>query len=533
MPPRTRKWIPNESRTRGDESTRSQPVQRPLATKAPVNTSSDNPTDGSNGNGSTNRRDGGKVPKSSEPEDASPLYTPEDLSGMTEDQLKDAILQLQMRSATPGSTRSHTPAQPSKRKRVVTNDSNGSDDSDESKDEVEEGRNGRDGSDKSQGSSEEGSSGSNSDEDEGDQGSEGDGSEAGGSGDEDAGDAEIAEDVFTEKQIENIITTHVRRSICTAGGWKDLSSIGGTRYDDDGNPVFMHKNKRGIDFISLVCEASFEENWAGWGAHFLRQCHDEAGMGMDKETLKDVSDAQFKMRLKAGAWKTMAQNARDKAKGVFDDKQVARKARVLDHGRQRTEVQRRSKSRAGTSLEDKAFDWAFHVKCQSRVTSDSEDASRVVKMVPAWRNPKITQAYDALDKKAKLSARSTLATSGKSTVYYLEDCLPTALGNNKSYPFWALDPEWIKTSKKMEEVERMFDLKKTEMPDIEPLLKKFKCPDRTYITTAPTPIKPRPTITNRSVSPLATIDRRSGSPSVPMHIPPGPYMQPVGPQIAM
>ena len=63
----------------------------------------------------------------------------------------------------------------------------------------------------------------------------------------------------------------------------------------------MHKAKRGINFISLACEASFEENWAGWGAHVLRQCHDQTRMGMNKETLKDVSDARFKMRLKAGA----------------------------------------------------------------------------------------------------------------------------------------------------------------------------------------------------------------------------------------
>ncbi|KAF8597985.1 hypothetical protein BDV93DRAFT_356044 [Ceratobasidium sp. AG-I] len=152
-----------------------------------------------------------EVPKSIEPEETSPLFTPEALRHTSEGELRDAIIRLQMRLVTHGSTGSHTPVQPSKRKRVVTKDS---DDSDESKYKVEEGSNGSNGSEESEESSEEGSGGDSSNEDEDDQWSEGDGSEEVGSEDQDegAGDAEIAED-------ENIITTHVRRSICTDCAW--------------------------------------------------------------------------------------------------------------------------------------------------------------------------------------------------------------------------------------------------------------------------------------------------------------------------
>lgn len=40
------------------------------------------------------------------------------------------------------------------------------------------------------------------------------------------------------------------------------------------------------------------------------------------------------MKLKNGAWKTMSQNARDKTKGVFEGKHIAKKVCMITHSRQ-------------------------------------------------------------------------------------------------------------------------------------------------------------------------------------------------------
>ena len=130
--------------------------------------------------------------------------------------------------------------------------------------------------------------------------------------------------------------SHARLSFCAIQGCKDTNDVKPTRRDDNDRPIFVETDDRGVDLVTPVWENSFVDNWSHWGNIYLEQCRDKSALkgNVYAKNLQQVLDEDFKTKLKNGAWKTMGQNARDKAKGIFEGKHMARKVRVMTHSRQ-------------------------------------------------------------------------------------------------------------------------------------------------------------------------------------------------------
>lgn len=101
-----------------------------------------------------------------------------------------------------------------------------------------------------------------------------------------------------------------------------------TRTGDNGKPVSITADARGMDNATPV--------WEYWCPLFLGHCRDKDTLkgNVYAKTLKQVTDEEYRIKLKNGAWQTMSQIARDKAKGVFEGKLTAKKVRVMTHSRQ-------------------------------------------------------------------------------------------------------------------------------------------------------------------------------------------------------
>jgi hypothetical protein len=133
------------------------------------------------------------------------------------------------------------------------------------------------------------------------------------------------------------LKSHVHKVFCTLGGWEDGNGVSATQQDENGSLQFWTTGSKGAKLLTPVWEHTFSQNFSVWGAKFLVQCHEELIMStVHRDYLKKLTDEELKTMLYECAWKSFLQNGKQKAKGVFNEKQLVKQAATCENSWQGT-----------------------------------------------------------------------------------------------------------------------------------------------------------------------------------------------------